>query len=349
MTILLLLPLLQAAPGRSAEASAAAFADGDPAAREEILNAGLAAVLPLRKARARSPARVDLLLYELKKAEAKVAADASKEFEKEHALEPGAMTFAEAAEGLSGPFPLAVDPTLLRDLPGRKVTVEGKRSRRETLDAVCAQAGVDYRFFYDALLVSTPERLWPPPPPPPRGPLAEAERARAERWIEELGSDAPEERAKALRGLKELGTAAVPLLEKNVSRGDSEIARRCGDLLRGALKPPFGGVFRAPAAERQRLEGADAELAKALRDMAVSFKVQDIVASGALRLFLTPRQVRSRWTPAVDRIRITLDLQNIPGWALLSILCHAYGLDFMIEDGDVFVGTKDEIERKLAP
>jgi hypothetical protein len=46
---------------------------------------------------------------------------------------------------------------------------------------------------------------------------------------------------------------------------------------------------------------------------------------------------------------MTLDLQNLPTWAALAIMCHAYGLDFLIERGGIHVGTSEEIERMLGP
>jgi hypothetical protein len=349
MTILLLLPLFQAAPGRSVEAAAKAFADGEEAARAETAKAGPGAMLALRKVRSRSPGRVDPLLYELKKAAGKLTPDQAKELESDHGLDPGTLRFADAADGLGGPFSVILDPTLLGDLPEKKVTVVAKRPRRETLESICAQAGVDYAFFCGVVLVSTPERLWPPAPPLPRGPLSDEERARAARWIEDLGSDLPDERAKAFQGLKELATAAIPILEKNVPRGDSEIAGRCSDLLQLARKPPPSALFRDPAAGRQRLEGADAVLAKSLRESAISFKVSDIHAPGAFILFTRPRDLKCTLTPAVENVRMTLDLQNLPTWAALAIMCHAYGLDFLIERGGIHVGTSEEIERMLGP
>jgi hypothetical protein len=333
------------------------YAKGDDSVAAAILKKGAQAMLLLRDARGSAPARVDRLVYELKKALAGPReASAVKALEAKGALPvpPGkdsaAMTLYEAYAHLTEKLPLLHDPQLLARMgdPAASVSVGAKEEPyRDLLDSICRQAGFDYGFFYGYVLVSTPERLWPERPRPDAGPLGEKDVERARRWIEALNSDNPDDRSAALRGLKGFGRPVLPLLEKALDRKEPELAARVRDLVQGIDRPLGTGLFGAPALDRQKLEGADAKLREALRAERVSFKVVDIVIEGALALMLQPRNVPYQLSPAVKGHRVTLDLQNVEGEAIVALLCHSAGMDVMIRNGELWVDTREEIERAV--
>lgn len=338
--ILLLVALTQV----SLDESAAAFAKGDDAPRAAILRAGPYGIGPLRKVRGRSPERVDALVLDLKAAVGGPDAALLEAFRKE--TEPPLVggRFLIVFEDLREDLRLLLDPGIW-ELVDKPVKVGGKCSRRERLDAACRDAGLDYGFAYGGVVVSTAERLWPsgPPPAPPRA-LAAEEAARARKWVEELDHESFETREEATKALKALGAGAVPLLEEGAKRAQPELAYRCRDLLALARRGPPAGLFGRPAAERQKLEGDDAALYQRLRESQSSIKVSDIVIDGCLRLCLQPRNIPYRGADATRRKRVTLDLMNVSGATVVSLVCHANGLDFMIRDGAVYVDSKEEIE-----
>jgi hypothetical protein len=339
--------LLQTA---SLDDAAASFAKGDPSAREDILKAGVSSILPLRKVRAQSPERVDALIFEIKtrgeELPAKALLDA---LEAARSMELGQVCFEVAVDDLSNGLPLVFDPALFRTHWGKNVTLNLKeRPRREILESLCRQAGLDYGFFYGVVLIAEPGRLWPAPALKPRvTPLSAEESERASTLIQRLGSDVYQEREEAQAALKKLGTGAIPLLEKGAQGEDLERRTRCTALVRALTEPPPQAVFHRPAAAQQKLAGPDEALRKRLFSEMVSFKVADIVLDGAMKLMLQPRQVPHQLSPSLLNARVTLDAQNQTAWTLLSLATHHCGYDFMIENGKVVVDTREEIQRRL--
>lgn len=345
-----LLLLFQAAlPERPLEEAVEAFVKGEEKARAEILKAGACSILPLRKVRDRAPARTDALLYEIKKASAgfdvKTLVDA---LEARRSFDLGEVEFPAAYVELTENLPLLFDPALFRTHYERKVKIQMKdRPRREILEAMCRELGLDWGFFYDIVLMGPPERLWPSGPPPRTVPLTDAESRRAATWVEQLNDEQVDRREEALAALSKLGEGVIPLLEKAAQSRDAEGAGRARDLIARLRKPPPSGVFRSPAAERQKLAEADEAFRKSLRENMVSFKVADIVLVGALQLLLRPREIPFELAPSLNNIRVTVDLQNVSAWAVVSITCHAEGIDFVIENGKLIFDTKDALERRI--
>jgi hypothetical protein len=166
--------------------------------------------------------------------------------------------------------------------------------------------------------------------------------------VKGLSSDRIEERDKTSAALKALGTGVVPLLEEGARGADGEVRARCSDLIRQLTAPPIPAVFRSPAVLQQKLAGADAELLKRLREEEqISFKVHDIVLSGAMTLMCRPRKIPCRLGEALHKARVTLDVQNVSAWTLISVAAHAHGFDLLIRNGFVVIDTKDEIERQI--
>jgi hypothetical protein len=342
--------LLQAVPAqRPIEEAVAAFAKGETAARDEILKAGTAAILPLRRIRKEPAEAIDALLFDLKKAAAGFSTKAILDaLDRKRTIDTGRVDLwtavAEASDGLN----LVFDPILFRSHVDKQMTLDFKdRPRREILESFCRQAELDYGFFYDVILIATPERLWPAGSTRRIAPLTGPEQERAARLVERLSSDRVEERDGASAALRALGTGVLPLLEKGARGPDGEGRARCADLIRQLTAPPPPPVFRAPAAARQKLEGADDELLKRLREELISFKVQDIVLAGAFQLMCQPRQLPVQLGAALKDARVTLDVQNVSSWTLLCVATHAYGFDFLIRDGRLVIDAKDEIERLI--
>lgn len=347
----LLLWLFQAAPTQqSIEDAVAAFAKGDPAAREEALKAGIFSIVPLRKVRGQAPEKVDELLYEIKTRADGIPAKALLDaLDAPRSMEPGNVAFEVAVDDLSNGLPLLFDPDLFRTHWGKQATLNLKdRPRREILESLCRQLDLDYGFFYGVVLIAEPGRLWPTAPIPPVAPLSAEESARAANLIEFLGNDEFQEREKASAALKKLGKRAIPLLERGAVGEDAERRARCAALVRELTDPPPQVTFHRPAAARQNLSGADEQLRARLLEEGVSFKVQDIALDGALRLLLQPRRIPVQLAPALRNARLTLDLQNQSSWAVISLATHCCGFDFLIQEGKVVIDTKEEIQRRLA-
>ena len=335
----------------SLEESVAAYANGDEKARNEVVKAGLSAILPLRKMRAQAPERIDALIYELKThadgIPEKALLDA---MDGKQAMECGEAGFAVAFDELSRGVSLLFDPALFRTHWDKSVKLDAKeRPRRETLDSFCRQLGLDYGFFYGSVLIAEPARLWPAPAPVVRAtPLTADETARAAKLIERLGAEEFQAREEAQAELKKMGKATIPLLEKGALGDDAERRARCTALVKALTEPPATATFHRPAAARQKLAGPDDKLRTQLGSEMVSFKVADIVLDGAMRLMLQPREIPVQLAPAATGVRLTLDLQNQTAWAIISLATHTVGFDFMIEKGKLVIDTREEIERRVA-
>jgi hypothetical protein len=350
MLPLLFLLLSSVSAQGTLEDSAAAFATGDQKTRDEILKAGAGAILPLRKVRDRAPDAVDALLYDLKSASAGFPTKALVEMlDRKRSVDLGQTTFFVALFELSPGLPLIVDPALFRPFDDRAVSVNLKdRPGREILETICRQAGLDFGFFYGAVLIAAPERLWPVSPSLRTLPLGAQEAEAAERLMEHLSSDRVEERDEAHAALKKLGWGVIPLLEKGAKRLDGEGRARCQGLIKELTAPPAPAVFRQPGAARQTLKGADSDLRRTLEDSMVSFKAASVNLDGAMRLLFQPRKIPVLLAPAARGPLLTLEFQNQSSWAVLCVATQTCGFDFLIADGKLIIDEKEEIARRLS-
>jgi len=330
------------------------FASGDDTARPEILKAGAPAILLLRESRAQAPARIDDLLFDLKKQIAgPEGAKAALALEEKRSL--------EIPRGVEDPFwyaydqlkafqdlPLSHDPILLsRPLGDEGTSLDMvARSGREILDALCVKVGIDYGFFYGRILLSTPERLWPSVALPPAPALGKDEAERIRQWVEDLKNENPDVRTKAMERFKKLGRATLPILEVNAKRPETEIAARCRELI-ALFSLSEQGMFGRPGAERQNLKGEDARFYKSLKDQSASFKCAAVPMEGFLRLYLGPRGIPFDIAPTIKQVQVVTDAQNESLWLGLTVVCQGKGVDFMIRDGKLYFDTKGEIEKRV--
>jgi hypothetical protein len=348
--ILFLLGQVPPAP-RTFDESIQAFARGDDGARRAILWEGPAAIRPLGRWRAQSPARIDALLYEIK---VSCAGDPARcvvaELEEDRTCSLKEAEFWTAFEALAPELGLLADPRLRSAGVTARVTLDFKeRPGREILDSLCRQTGLDYGFFYGHVLVARPGRLWPASPESRARPLSEAQAARAQALVEKLSSDGLEERIEALDELHRLGPEILPLLERNAARKEPELVARCRDLIEWCRGEGTGGVFHEPAASRQILGGDDLVLARKLLATSVSIKVHGHPLENLLKFFLSSSEVPCRLSPAAQAHagKASLDVTNLDGWTAMALVCHSEGFDFMIEEGAFHIDTQESIDEKV--
>jgi hypothetical protein len=349
--ILLLIALCQAAPAAGTlEGVAASYADGDDSARPALLRAGADAVLPLRKARDRAPKRIDPLLFEVKAAAGGAScAEAAKSLRALRTIEFSDASVREALQQLGGRIPLLYDPTFKDEVLSRHFSLLRYRVPGwEILDEVVRTVGVDWGFVYGKALVSSPERLWPSGPTPPTEPLDRSVAARAAKSLEELESDVPGERAAAFDRLRDLGAAAIPLLEEGAARKEAEVSARCRELLAHARGARSVAVFRAPAAESQRLQGADAELRRSLQERTVTFQSSYQPLDAFFQFGFGSPRLAVDLGSSIGADRVFTDFVDEPAWTVLALICHACGCDFILRDGKVFIDGRSAIEKRLA-
>jgi hypothetical protein len=157
---------------KSVEERIAAFAKGDAAARESLLKLGVFAIRPLQKARDKAPDKIDALVFELKK----IAAYPKDpkwvgSLGEKGAFKLGAKNYREALMAVQEKvrFTIVFDAFESTDLAAEEVTVDlAEGTPRQALDLICRQAGRDYGFFHNVLVVGKPERLWPDEKQPAR-------------------------------------------------------------------------------------------------------------------------------------------------------------------------------------
>ena len=345
----LLLFLLQADP-RSLDDAVAAFAKGDAAARQTVLKAGSSSILPLRKVRSQAAEKIDALIYEIKTlADGAPPQAILNALDAPRSMEVGEVAFEVAVDDLSNGLPLLFDPALFQSHWGKNVVLNLKdRPRREILESLCRQLDLDFGFFYDVVLIAAPGRLWPAARPQRAVPLTREESTLAATLIERLASEKLQEREEAFNFLKKLGKGAIPLIEKGANHEDAERRARCVALVKELTDPPTPATFHRPAAAQQKLTGADEDLRARLAENRVSFKVQDIVLDGAMRLLLQPRDIPVQLAPGLKDVRLTLDLQNQTSWTVICLATHCCGFDFLIRDGRLVIDTREEIQHCLA-
>ena len=139
-----------------------AFATGDDGARDGLLRQGVSVLRTLRAERDKSPARVDALIFEIKKTAAHEGSDkAFAALQKEITIDFEG-TALEAAYEID--LPLLIDPTLPKGTLSKSAKIKcAGRPAREALDDLCRQAGLDYGLLYGRIVLSMSERLWPAP------------------------------------------------------------------------------------------------------------------------------------------------------------------------------------------
>ena len=347
MIALLLLALLQ---DRPVEATIEAFLKGEKAARAELVRQGPWAILPLQKARAKSPDKIDALVHELKKAAAyPEPKDFEGEYKNEGVLSAGEereLTFSSlnmfAEMGRCAFFVDTFDPARLK---ATKVTLEEIRSVMQAVREICKQTGLDYGYFHNHIVLALPERLWPSGPPPKVAALAGDDLKKAKALVERLNDKAEAKRDEAQRDLFKLGPGVIAFLESQLKRKESEIVDRCKAIL--ARLRPRVGTFGAPAFVRQDLGEPDGKVLRRLdRKLAGHGWHVNVPLEKVASNFLKEYSLTIELGEHKDRT-ISIGLAGRVE-DFLSLTTQCLGLDFAIQGGNVVIDTPAAIEKRIS-
>ena len=353
MIALLLVVLLQA-PEPTLDDRIAAFVEGDAAARGELVKLGVYAIRPLHKARDKAPERIDALILDLKKAGA----------------HPRGSPVATMLDRKVTQVIIRVEPEVAVQFMGSAavplrldfVAIEGRRFPTVTvspdlgplgaaLDQVCRQTGLDYGFFHNTIVISTPERLWPPGPPPAPGKLGSADVARARALVERMTDESIESRESASRELLGLGPPVLHVLEENLSRRDGEIAARCRALRDELLAPGTWVVFGPPAAQRMiksHKESSDAVAKLQATEMGGIGISASIPLSNLEDYLFEVSGMRFKIGEVKKSFMTVFHMRRQSLFDQLCLNLQVHGLDFAVRDGVVVIDTREAIEKLVA-
>lgn len=322
------------------------FANGDDGVRDAIKTAGPAAMhllLPRRGTK-----RIDALREEIRRAAADEdsrylhALFYSDRFSKSLKAVPAAEALREIAHISFDPG----DPALA----GKPVTLELDDTFRDAIDKVCARIGADFAYLYGYVLIAAPDRLWAKKPIEVvlLGP-DDAKRVREHMAC--LADESPEVRDDACAQIRRLGSGAIDILLEGTKSADPEVASRCKALIEELRPQPPAAVFGRPAVERQKLDDKGAKTLRELRERVMSFKVKDLWLKTTLALLAA-----QYGSAAIENSRevfgdipgakITWSVESGPMWSTLCLLTQAYGLDFIIQNGDLVIGPNEEIRKR---
>jgi hypothetical protein len=334
------------------------YVNGDDSVRAKILASGTPAMHLLR------PHRKDKRVLALTR---EIRLTAAKEDERKtwETLE-GQRMFGLASEDgpLSGTMqilgrelrvPILVDPAAVPALHERKITFDyGEKpgTALELLEEIAEQVDADFAYLYGGVLIAAPDRLWSKEPARIRL-LSEAERRRAKEWVLNLGAEGLEERDRAYHRLRGLGSGGIPILEEFLTHRDPEVVARCRDLLETLRARPPGPVFGTPGVEHQKLSGGDRQLYDKMKEDTGGSQLTVRGSGGPLRnslktiLLGTEIECRVAAIGEVPDITMYVLLVNASVWTQAALVTQAYELDFIIENGTILVGPKEEIEKRL--
>lgn len=334
----------QQSGSQTPEALAGRFLEGEEAAGERLraMGPGVLSLLRLRRAEP----RVRTLIRQIR--ESAASAEDRKMADRLAGLKPrldGSRPFGECVDTLMGDgVRYAIDPREFDVIWSCEVTPAKEGTALDVLEDACAQAGVDFAFLYGIVLVARPDRLWPALPLRAE-PLSREEETRAKALVGRLGSEMPDEREQAAEVLRRFGTAVLPLLEAGAADADAEVAGRCRGLA-AELRPKPARVFGPSSVERQSLAGADLSLFTGLRGKFTTYKVKDLIVRHNLSLLLSQVE-RSQVVGTLPEVKLTFSFENVPFTAILSVLTQSTGLDYLVDDGRLIVGPREEIEARL--
>jgi hypothetical protein len=346
MTALLLLMLIQ---DRPVEASIEAFLKGDAGARTELLKLGAFAIRPLQKARDKSPGKIDPLVYELKKAAAyPQGSSAAATLDEKIVLRIKDAAFPEMMPSLlewTG-LPLFFDQLEGAGVRSAKVTLGMEDGpKRDLLDQICRQTGLDYGFFHNAIVISRPDRLWPAGPPPKARELRIEEAATARALVEKLNDDSIEAREAASRDLLKLGPSVIPVLEANLKRKEPEIAARCSALIERLRTIPRG-AFGPPEALREKTSGmVDEETLKTLQRMRVNLDFQNCTMEIVAAYLKEFSGIEFEFKGEAGKNALTIRCRDQNLGDLLALITQSRDLDFVIRESKVLIGARADIEK----
>lgn len=353
MTAFILIAILQApaAQDPSIEDRIEAFLKGDEASRTVLLKLGAYAIRPLQKAREKDPKKIDALVYELKKAAAHPkgssaagALDAKITFRMKDAEFPGMMNSLLEATGL----PLFFDQLEGPGVKPATVNLELENGpKRELLDQICRQTGLDYGFFHNMIVVSRPDRLWPAGPPPKAAELRGDDLARARKLVEKLGDDAIEARESATRDLLKFGPSVIPVLEANLGRKEAEIVTRCSSMIEKLRVIPRG-AFGPSGAERQKKTPDEEKALKQIQVMKMSLSFDKSTLEDMVSFLKEFSGIPIELQGDAGKQVYSIQARDQAMFDLLSLITQSRDLDFAIKDGKVVIDTREAIEKILS-
>ncbi len=223
------------------------------------------------------------------------------------------------------------------EVEGALVTVKGKMTLREALDAIIKAAGYEWRVENGTVRVGERDvnlagscLL--------RTPTYPARRKAAATLVPRLGSDEPGERQKSAEGLAALGTAAELELWKGLDDSDPEIRQQCASIL-GRLYVPEPGAAPAPR--------PSPALAKVL-GLHVDFDVANLPGRDFLAMLHGDHQLDLVVVDPLDR-EISIKVRDIPIEALARIV-GGFNDRVLVGHGSVAVYIrKDRLASALPP
>ena len=350
MNALLFLSILIQEP--TVEASIGAFLNGDAGARVEILKRGPRVIPALLNARDRKPEAIDAIHAQLRQGAAYPA------------VVPWGSDFVGGTMGLSlnlekstsldsivGVFQrrliaLCSDRFDGARLKNTKIMIEA-RSPQELVEGLCRQAGLDYGYFHNFLVIGRPERLWACREPAKVPDLDAASREKASDLVAKLGDESIEARDAATRELVKLGRAVIPLLEAQDSRKDREIAARC-DAIIIQLRAAAQGAFGPSSCLRQELPAKDQDLLKHLQLSKPHLTFEKTPLADVAALLKKEHAVECVLGEAHRDLKVTLITSGQSLLDLLSAITQVRDLDLVIQDAKVIIDTREAIEKLVS-
>ena len=324
-----------------------AFLKGDAAARAELVKLGIYAIRPLQKVRDKAADKVDALLFELKKAAAHPRDTALiGALEKRVTVEEtGDIPNDWAHSNIEIPF--FRDRVLLERLKSRKVAIKIQDApARAYFDQLFAQTGLDYGLFHNHVVLSLPERLWPPGPPAKPAKLTEAESARARALVEQLGDEKVATREAASSELLKLGISIVPVLEAQLGRKDPEVVSRCRVLIEILRQEPRGCFGPALA-----LEQAENELLTTMKHATYpTVLLKDVAFEALCDILFGGKEIPfTLLDPGASSVEVSIYFHDAKAIDLISLVTQSLGLDFVIQDGKLVIDQRDKLVRSHSP
>ena len=355
MIAIILLGLLQAPAAQETpiEDRIAAFLKGDDAARKELLKLSAYAIRPLQKARDKGPEKIDALVFELKKvaADSRGAGAAESLGRQPWSLELTDATLDTAITALGPLQKLAglrfyVDPVEPPDPKASKITLKPSTTAREILDQICRQAGLDYGFFHNSIVIGRPDRLWPSGPPAKPPELRGEPLAQAKALVEKLNDDAIEARESAMAELLKLGPSVLPVLEANSKRKEAEIVARCSALIQ-QLQPRPRGAYGPSGAERQKKTPDEEKALKQIQVMRMSLNFDKSTLEDMVSFLKEFSGIPIELRGDAGKQVYSIQARDQAMFDLLSLITQSRDLDFAIKDGKVVIDTREAIDKMI--
>jgi len=107
------------------------------------------------------------------------------------------------------------------------------------------------------------------------------------------------------------------------------------------------GAFGSPAAERQRKTDADEKTLDHLRQLKTGLDYQNSYVADIVAYLKEFSGLDLAIEGDAGHASLTIKIKEARGVDALSLVTQSHGLDFMLKDGKVIIGTRAEIEKAL--